>query len=66
MAQAQEFQNEQQEVTPSTDPAYEAWFKRNVEAGLRDIREGRVVTHEQIKADAKARRERLLAAKRES
>lgn len=66
MAQAPDFQEEQQEVTPSNDPAYEAWFRRKVEAGLRDIREGRVVTHEQIKADAKARRERLLAAKRES
>ena len=66
MAQVLETSKEQQEVMASNDPAYEAWFRRNVEAGLRDIREGRVVTHEQIKADAKARRERLLAAKRES
>ena len=64
MAQAQDFQEEQQEVMPSNDPAYEAWFRRQVEAGLQDIREGRVVSHEQIEADAKARRERLLAAKR--
>ena len=66
MAQAPDFQEEQQEVTPSNDPAYEAWFRSKVEAGLRDIREGRFVTHEQIKADAKARRESLLAAKRSS
>lgn len=44
-----------------TDAAYEAWFRRKVEAGLRDVREGRVVSHEQIEADAKARREKLLA-----
>ena len=66
MAQVQESLEEQQEAMPVTDPAYEAWFRRKVEAGLRDIREGRVVPHEQIKADANARRERLLAAKRAS
>ena len=49
-----------------TDAAYEAWFRRKVEAGLRDVREGRVVSHEQIEADAKARREKLLAASRVS
>ena len=65
MAQVQEsLLEEQQETMPGTDPAYEAWFRRQVEAGLQDIQEGRVVSHEQIKADAKARRERLLAAKR--
>ncbi len=49
-----------------TDAAYEAWFRRKVDAGLRDVREGRVVSHEQIEADAKARREKLLAASRVS
>ena len=49
-----------------TDAAYEAWFRRKVEAGLRDVQEGRVVSHEQIEADAKARREKLLAASRVS
>ena len=49
-----------------TDAAYEAWFRRKVDAGLRDVREGRVVGREQIEADAKARREKLLAASRVS
>ena len=49
-----------------TDAAYEAWFRRKVDAGLRDVREGRVVSREQIEADAKARREKLLAASRVS
>lgn len=49
-----------------TDAAYEAWFRGKVEAGLRDVQEGRVVSHEQIEADAKARREKLLAASRVS
>ena len=44
-----------------TDAAYEAWFRKKVEAGLRDVREGRVVSHEQIEADAKGRRDKLLA-----
>lgn len=34
MAQAQDFQEEQQEVMPSNDPAYEAWFRRKVEQSL--------------------------------
>ncbi len=49
-----------------TDAAYEAWFRRKVDAGLRDVREGRVVSREQIEADAKARRDKLLAASRVS
>ncbi len=51
MAQAQDFQEVQQEVMPSNDPAYEAWFRRNVEAGLQDIREGRVVSDEDAQAE---------------
>ncbi len=68
MTQAQEFFDEPiAGSTASTqDPAYEAWFRRKVEAGLRDAREGRVVSHEQIKADAKSRREKLLAVKQVS
>ena len=37
-----------------TDAAYEAWFRRKVEAGLRDSREGRVVPHEQVMAEVRA------------
>ena len=40
---------------------YEEWFKARVEAGLRDIEEGRVVSHEEVKTRSLARRERLLA-----
>lgn len=51
-------------ATPTTDPEYDAWFRRNVEAGLQDIREGRVVSHEQIQADALQRREKLHAVRK--
>ena len=44
MAQVQETLEEQQDAMPATDPAYEAWFRRQVEAGLQDVREGRVVS----------------------
>lgn len=40
---------------------YETWFKASVEAGLRDIEEGRVFSHEAVKARSLARRGRLLA-----
>ena len=43
---------------------YEEWFKASVEAGLRDIEEGRVLSHEEVKARSLARRERLLAVGR--
>ena len=59
MAQAQDFQEEQQEVMPSNDPAYEAWFRRKVEAGLRDIREGRVLSDEETEAEMDAFIEKL-------
>ena len=51
------------ESRSGSNPEYEAWFRRNVEAGLQDIREGRVVSHEQIQADALQRREKLHAAR---
>ncbi len=68
MSQAHDFFDEPTEgcSVPAQDAAYEAWFRRKVEAGLQDAREGRVVSHEQIKADAKARREKLLAVKQVS
>jgi len=40
---------------------YEAWFRARVEAGRQDIREGRVLTHEEVKARQAERRSRLLA-----
>ena len=40
---------------------YEEWFTAKVEAGLRDIKEGRVIPHGEVKARSLARRERLLA-----
>ena len=62
----QDFQDVDNDVsTPVTDPEYDAWFRRNVEAGLQDIREGRVVSHEQIQADVLQRRARLFTARKE-
>jgi len=40
---------------------YEVWFRARVEAGRQDIREGRVLTHEEVKARQAERRNRLLA-----
>ena len=54
MAQVQDSLEEQQEAMPATDPAYEAWFRRQVEAGLRDVREGRVVSAEEAEAEMDA------------
>lgn len=54
MAQVQEALEEQQEVMASNDPAYEAWFRRKVEAGLRDVREGRVLSAEDVEAEMDA------------
>jgi predicted transcriptional regulator len=43
---------------------YEEWFKASVEAGLRDIEEGRVLSCEEVKARSLARREHLLTESR--
>jgi len=43
---------------------YEEWFKASVEAGLRDIEEGRVLSREEVKTRSLARRERLLSDNR--
>ena len=51
MAQVQEAFEEQQEVIPSNDPAYEAWFRRKVKAGLQDVREGSVISAEEAEAE---------------
>lgn len=59
MAQVQESLEEQQEAIPATDPAYEAWFRRKVEAGLRDVREGRVLSAEDVEAEMDAFLEEL-------
>ena len=61
MSQVQEAFEEQQEVIPSNDPAYEAWFRRKVEAGLRDVREGREISDEEMEAEAEALCKRLAS-----
>ena len=40
---------------------YEAWFRARVEAARQDIREGRVLTHEEVEARQAERRSRLMA-----
>ena len=42
---------------------YEEWFAAKVQAGLRDVAAGRVVSHGDVKARSRARRERLLAGR---
>ena len=42
------------ESTYTTDAEYDAWFRRNVEAGLQDIREGRVVSDEEAQEEVDA------------
>ena len=44
-----------------TDAAYEAWFCRKVQEGLQACQEGRVISNDDSKRRALARRERLLA-----
>ena len=60
MAQVQEAFEEQQEVMPSNDPAYEAWFRRKVEAGEKAYCEGRFISQEEATRKAELRRENLL------
>ena len=40
---------------------YETWFRARVEAGRKDICEGRIVSHADIKVRQAERRNRLLA-----
>ena len=42
-----------------TDAAYEAWFRRKVEAGLRDSREGRLHSPDDVRERVAARLEHL-------
>jgi predicted transcriptional regulator len=42
---------------------YELWFRRKVDKGLQDIREGRVLSSEEVDCRAEARRVRLLKSK---
>ena len=46
--------------TSSTDPEYDAWFRRKVEAGEKAYREGRFVTQEEATRRAELRRQKLL------
>ena len=49
--------------TSSTDPEYDAWFRRKVEAGLRDIREGRLWTADEVDRQAEERIARFRAVR---
>ncbi len=40
--------------TSASNQAYEAWFKRNVETGLHDVLEGRVVSDEDAQKEVDA------------
>lgn len=42
---------------------YELWFRRKVDKGLQDIREGRVLSSEEVDRRAESRRIRLLKSK---
>ncbi|GHV53258.1 hypothetical protein FACS1894206_03590 [Deltaproteobacteria bacterium] len=42
---------------------YEQWFKAKVEAGLQAIREGRILSHEEVKERAALRREKILSGR---
>ncbi|MDR2891553.1 MAG: hypothetical protein LBV80_00475 [Deltaproteobacteria bacterium] len=42
---------------------YEAWFRSKVEAGMKAIQEGRVLSSAEVEERAKSRRERLLSMK---
>ena len=59
MAQVQEDVFDSQTDLPVNDPDYEAWFRREVEAGLRDVREGRVLSDEETEAEMDAFIEKL-------
>ena len=43
---------------------YDEWFAAKVEAGMRDGREGRIISHEESKIRSEARRRELLAMSR--
>jgi predicted transcriptional regulator len=42
---------------------YESWFRRKVEAGMKALQEGRVLSSAEVEERATARRERLLSIK---
>ncbi|MDR1125910.1 MAG: hypothetical protein LBM64_07615 [Deltaproteobacteria bacterium] len=43
---------------------YEAWLVENVQKGLMQVASGRTIPHEELKAKAAARRERMLGGNR--
>ena len=49
-------------VETQEDDAYDAWFRRKVEAGERAYREGRFITQEEATAKAEARRAKILSS----
>ncbi|MBR4605400.1 MAG: hypothetical protein IKO41_04165 [Lachnospiraceae bacterium] len=56
MTQTQEFFSTQidSSTASSQDLTYEAWFRRKVEAGIQDAREGREISNEEMEAKADA------------
>ena len=44
----------------ATDPEYDAWFRRKVEAGEQAYREGRFISQEEETRRAEVRRQTLL------
>lgn len=48
------------EFVESETPAYDEWFRRQVQAGLDDANAGRVVSGEEVEAEFAARRAETL------
>ena len=55
MAQAHNFQEEQQEVMSSNDHVYEAWFRRKVERSLIAANAGQLLSCQDVDKRAEAR-----------
>ena len=51
-------------VQDSTD--YAEWFRQEVEAGIRDCRDGRILTQEEVTARAEKRTARLMKIMKDS
>ena len=47
-------------VRQNGDTEYDAWFRQKVARGMQAAREGQFASHEEVKADAAARRAILL------
>ena len=47
-------------VKNQQDAEYDAWFRRKVAEGRKAVREGRVLSHDEVEARAKERRAAIL------